>query len=259
MTDTRQLDIYADAILFYFGRDLLSYEQDKHNEYMSELGNAIDNREIEVFIPLDDRAKSFEMALDNAEAEFDDYDESMDGDFDSAMASAGMGTDEDYGYYGENVIRDANELLHLLNESNASRKAKKLGLVHIGFGNYAEEKGSSAKYKTVNGKLKKVGGTTAKKQKVSAKATTSAKKKEEPKKKKVQSGVTDLRRVSGEKFTYEFKKDGRKYKFTLNKKERKDLKDTSIMSIIKTRLKKREEKEKTKQFKKGKPVSSDSK
>lgn len=26
-----------------------------------------------------------------------DYDESMDGDFDSAMASAGWGTDEDYG------------------------------------------------------------------------------------------------------------------------------------------------------------------
>jgi hypothetical protein len=29
------------------------------------------------------------------------YNESMDGDFDSAMASAGMGTDEDYGSYGE--------------------------------------------------------------------------------------------------------------------------------------------------------------
>jgi len=25
----------------------------------------------------------------------------MDGDFDSAMASAGMGTDEDYGYFGD--------------------------------------------------------------------------------------------------------------------------------------------------------------
>ena len=30
-----------------------------------------------------------------------EYDESMDGDFDSAMASAGFGTDEDYGYYGD--------------------------------------------------------------------------------------------------------------------------------------------------------------
>lgn len=28
-----------------------------------------------------------------------DMDDSMDGDFDSAMASAGFGTDEDYGYY----------------------------------------------------------------------------------------------------------------------------------------------------------------
>jgi hypothetical protein len=29
----------------------------------------------------------------------DDYDDSMDGDFDTAMASAGYGTDEDYGCY----------------------------------------------------------------------------------------------------------------------------------------------------------------
>ena len=28
-----------------------------------------------------------------------DYDDSMDGDFDSGMASAGFGTDEDYGDY----------------------------------------------------------------------------------------------------------------------------------------------------------------
>ena len=31
----------------------------------------------------------------------DDMDESMDGDFDSAMTSAGFGTDEDYGYFGD--------------------------------------------------------------------------------------------------------------------------------------------------------------
>jgi hypothetical protein len=30
-----------------------------------------------------------------------DYNDSMDGDFDSAMASAGYRTDEDYGSYGE--------------------------------------------------------------------------------------------------------------------------------------------------------------
>lgn len=34
---------------------------------------------------------------DEDEGEFDD---SMDGDHDSAMASAGWGTDEDYGHYG---------------------------------------------------------------------------------------------------------------------------------------------------------------
>ena len=31
----------------------------------------------------------------------DDIDESMDGDFDSAMTSAGLGTDEDYGSFGD--------------------------------------------------------------------------------------------------------------------------------------------------------------
>jgi hypothetical protein len=31
----------------------------------------------------------------------DFYDDSMDGDFDSGMTSAGFGLDEDYGYYGE--------------------------------------------------------------------------------------------------------------------------------------------------------------
>jgi len=30
----------------------------------------------------------------------DDVNDSMDGDHDSAMASAGWGTDEDYGHYG---------------------------------------------------------------------------------------------------------------------------------------------------------------
>jgi hypothetical protein len=37
----------------------------------------------------------------NYDDENDFYDDSMDGDFDSAMRDAGFGTDEDYGYYGE--------------------------------------------------------------------------------------------------------------------------------------------------------------
>lgn len=32
---------------------------------------------------------------------YDNGDDSMDGDHDSAMTSCGWGTDEDYGYYGE--------------------------------------------------------------------------------------------------------------------------------------------------------------
>jgi len=53
-------------------------------------------------------ADQLQVSLDWVEAVFDEmceaeyqYDDSMDGDFDSAMASAGFGTDEDYGYYGD--------------------------------------------------------------------------------------------------------------------------------------------------------------
>jgi hypothetical protein len=39
---------------------------------------------------------------DDFYGEDDSYDDSMDGDHDSAMTSCGWGTDEDYGYFGEN-------------------------------------------------------------------------------------------------------------------------------------------------------------
>jgi hypothetical protein len=38
---------------------------------------------------------------ENMMESIDDYADSMDGDFDTAMTSAGYGTDEDYGYYGD--------------------------------------------------------------------------------------------------------------------------------------------------------------
>ena len=44
---------------------------------------------------------AIELAAQGDDDRLDDYDDSMDGDFDSAMASAGYGTDEDYGYYGD--------------------------------------------------------------------------------------------------------------------------------------------------------------
>jgi hypothetical protein len=34
---------------------------------------------------------------------YDEADDSMDGDHDSAMRDAGFGTDEDYGYYGDDT------------------------------------------------------------------------------------------------------------------------------------------------------------
>lgn len=41
-----------------------------------------------------------EMEYEEEDVWTDDYDDSMDGDFDSAMRDAGHGTDEDYGYFG---------------------------------------------------------------------------------------------------------------------------------------------------------------
>ena len=46
----------------------------------------------------------------------DDVPDSMDGDFDSGMASAGMGTDEDYGYYGEGKELTFKEQLKMVQE-----------------------------------------------------------------------------------------------------------------------------------------------
>ena len=238
----------------------LDYIASDFDEFSSELDFAILNGDI-INIPEFDREEAFDLATQELQLlQNIDYDDSMDGDHDSNMRDIGWGTDEDYGYYGESVFKDADYVIKMLKESLASKKAKKAGLVHIGFGNYAKEPGSPAEYKTVDGKLKKVGGIKKKKSKEAPKQT--APKKEEPKKEKEKpkAGIRNLRRVSGEKFTYEFEKDGRKYKFTLNKQERKELKgEGSIMDIVKKRMKKKTEKEKTKQFKKGKHVSSDKK
>jgi len=45
-----------------------------------------------------------EVDADELENSWDDsYDDSMDGDHESGLASAGWGTDEDYGYYGDDT------------------------------------------------------------------------------------------------------------------------------------------------------------
>jgi hypothetical protein len=50
-----------------------------------------------------DRYDDFEEDDTVGEFENDSFDDSMDGDAESALSSAGHGTDESYGYYGEDL------------------------------------------------------------------------------------------------------------------------------------------------------------
>ena len=58
-----------------------------------EVGDMCHRNEITLFEDDEDEE-------DDYEPDPDDYDDSMDGDHASALASCGWGTDEDYGYYG---------------------------------------------------------------------------------------------------------------------------------------------------------------
>ena len=64
-----------------------------------DMANYHDDEWIDVDDGLIDVESFREMIEDFHEDDY--YDDSMDGDFDSAMRDAGFGTDEDYGYYGE--------------------------------------------------------------------------------------------------------------------------------------------------------------
>ena len=62
-------------------------------EWMSQhMLTRLDVRDI-----LNEMTRDDERTLESSQSNLSDVDESMDGDFDSAMASAGHGTDEDYG------------------------------------------------------------------------------------------------------------------------------------------------------------------
>jgi len=58
---------------------------------ITDLLGYLSEAEVEDFVRKNDLLEAVGMK------EEEDYDDSMDGDFDSAMASAGWGTDEDYG------------------------------------------------------------------------------------------------------------------------------------------------------------------
>jgi len=68
----------------------MSHEYDDHDDFYG--------------IDADDRTNDYWAGDDDLENDPDDsFDDSMDGDAESALASAGWGTDEDYGFYGEDL------------------------------------------------------------------------------------------------------------------------------------------------------------
>lgn len=77
-----------------------SYEDDMnyddHNDFWGLPENELDE--------LRDQMSEDEGYDEELEDDWDDsYDDSMDGDHESGLASAGWGTDEDYGYYGDDT------------------------------------------------------------------------------------------------------------------------------------------------------------
>ena len=77
---------------------------------MAELALEIEDMYFDEHLNIPEIAKRTGLSADDIAAyidemrEYDKYDESMDGDFDSAMASAGFGTDEDCGCSAEDML-----------------------------------------------------------------------------------------------------------------------------------------------------------
>jgi hypothetical protein len=80
------------------GECIMAADYDYENmEQESKLFPYIDHDNIETDPDILDEAWGYEDDWDDDY----EYDDDMDGDWDSGMTSAGWGTDEDYGYYGE--------------------------------------------------------------------------------------------------------------------------------------------------------------
>jgi hypothetical protein len=67
--------------------------------FFSTRQEPLSQREVDVLSEARDNRALLDSCV-STEHEDDNYNESMDGDHESALASAGWGTDEDYGYYG---------------------------------------------------------------------------------------------------------------------------------------------------------------
>jgi len=120
----------------------------------------------------------------------------------------------------EKVLEESQYVIDILNESIASEKAKRLGLVHLGFGNYGPKKGGSATMRSSDGKLVKLG-------KKVKKAVI-----------KKDTGITNIKKVSGSDniFTYKYNNNDRK--ILLTKTEYKEFVDKSstLKQIIERRI-----------------------
>ena len=68
--------------------------------FFSTRQEPLSQREIDVLSEARDSRALLDSCVSTKHDE-DEYDESMDGDHESALASAGWGTDEDYGCYSE--------------------------------------------------------------------------------------------------------------------------------------------------------------
>lgn len=83
-----------------------SYEEDNmsnhFDDYQYDYHDSFYGEDSSSYHP--DADHEVDSQFDDNEDDFDDnYDDSMDGDHDSAMESAGWGTDESYGYYGDDT------------------------------------------------------------------------------------------------------------------------------------------------------------
>jgi len=111
-----------------------------------------------------------------------------------------------------------------IEESDASEKAKELGLVHRGFGKYAKDEEGKATHKTVNGKLVRFSdpGTEQDKPKGTHGGKTEKEKEEEKRHvKKVKTGLTNVKRVRSEKgkAAFSFKYNGKSNAMVFTKGE----------------------------------------
>jgi hypothetical protein len=132
-----------------------------------------------------------------------------------------------------------------LDESDASEEAKKLNLVHIGFGNYSNKEGGPITHKTKDGILTKVGAPAAEEPKVIKKGAEEPPERTEPtekepvdkKKAKLKKiGVTDIKLVDEENQIYTFRYNDHPGRIKLSKKERQLVEKEDITKIILIRI-----------------------